>query len=224
MKRQRNQILTNARADIALTLQTRLVHRGVLAAFIEAGRAPGRRDLEHLARDTGTDLRAVLGELADRDLIALDERGELRAAYPFSPAPTAIRVTWPGGPAAYAMCAIDALGMSAMLDRPVTITATEPGSGQLIAIDVDHHRARWRPRRAVVFAGTIADCDACCPSVDRSCGHINFFTRRRAARAWASDHPDITGTILSRRQALRWGIAEFGALLHQPHPADQDPP
>ena len=64
-------------------------------------------------------------ELAGRDVIAFDADGEIRAAYPFSPTPTPIQVSWEGGPAAYAMCAIDALGISAMLGRPVTITAAE---------------------------------------------------------------------------------------------------
>lgn len=38
-------------------------------------------------------------------------------------------MSWAGGPTAYAMCAIDTLGMSAMLGRPVTITAAEPDTG-----------------------------------------------------------------------------------------------
>jgi hypothetical protein len=59
----------------------------------------------------------VLAELAASDVIAFDDGGRIRAAYPFSPVPTLIRVRWPGGPTVHAMCAIDALGLSAMLDR-----------------------------------------------------------------------------------------------------------
>jgi hypothetical protein len=62
-----------------------------------------------------------------------------------------------------------------------------------------------------VFAGAIAD--QCCVSADRSCGYINFFTSRRAARQWANRHPAITGTVLNQTQALAEGIAEFGAFL-----------
>lgn len=75
------------------------------------------------------------------------------------------------------MCAIDALGMSAMLGIPVTITSTEPST---VTVQVDHYTARWSPDAVVVFAGTIGG--ACCPSVDRTCGHINFFTTPEAAR------------------------------------------
>jgi hypothetical protein len=115
------------------------------------------------------------------------------------------------------MCAIDALGMSAMLGHPVTITAAEPDTGRVITVDVDGSRARWRPRGAVVFAGSAGD--TCRPSVDRSCGYINFFANRRSARAWASRTPEVTGRLLTREGALGIGITEFSNLLQAVPPA-----
>jgi hypothetical protein len=189
----------------------RQVHRAVLAAFARTGQPPARSELERVARGPGVSLDAVLAELAGADVMAFAVGGEIRAAYPFSPVGTPIRVSWAGGPAAYAMCAIDALGMSAMLSRPVTITAAEPGTGRVITIRVDEDRARWQPRTAVVFAGSAGD--ACRPSADRACGYINFFATARAARAWACRHPEVTGRLLTRPGALDIGIAEFGTLL-----------
>src|SRR6266516_1292063 len=116
-------------------------------------------------------------------LAAFAQTGEIRAAYPFSPSPTPIRVSGEGGPVTYAMCAIDALGISAMLGRPVTITAAEPGTGRVITVHADGDHARWDPQGAVVFAGTTGD--NCCHAADRTCGYINFFTTARAARTWA---------------------------------------
>ena len=200
-----------------LSVPARQVQLAVLAAFIATGQPPPRTELERLARSHGGDPGAALAELAAADAIAVDSGGEIRAAYPFSPVATQIRVSWAGGPAAYAMCAIDALGMSAMLDRPVTVTAAEPETGRAITVNVDIDRARWRPRTAVVFSGAAAVDGG--PSADRCCGYINFFTRARAARDWASRHPDVTGRILRRTGALQIGIAEFGSLL-QPGPAD----
>jgi hypothetical protein len=63
----------------------------------------------------------------------------------------------------------------------------------------------------VVFAGSAGD--SCNPSADRSCGYINFFTSRRAARAWARRHPEVTGRLLAQDGALGIGIAEVGSLL-----------
>jgi len=194
-----------------LTQPVRQVHLVVLAAFAQTGRAPTRGDLERIARAGGADPAAVLGELAEHDVIAFDQAGEIRAAYPFSPSPTPIQVTWEGGPLTYAMCAIDALGISAMLGRPVTITATEPGTGRVITVHAGRDQARWNPPGAVVFAGTTAG-DRC-HAADRTCGHITFFTSARAARAWAHANPAVTGTVLGQAQALRRGVAEFGAFM-----------
>lgn len=210
-------------AAAALTGPARDVHRAVLAGFAGTGRAPAREELKRIAGSHGADPDAVLAELAGRDLLAFTPDGQIRAAYPFSPVPTPISVSWPGGPAAYAMCAIDALGVSAMLGRLVTITAPEPGTGRVITVETDGARAQWRPGRAVVFAGATAD--ECGAAADRSCGYINFFTSARAARQWAKRHPAITGTVLDQAEALAQGIAEFGAFLQNDNgETSPDPP
>ena len=196
----------------ALTPPARQAHLAVMAACAGTGRAPARGELERTARAHGADPPAVLAELAARDVIAFGADGEIRAAYPFSPVPTAIQVRWAGGPLTYAMCAIDALGISAMLGRPVTITAAEPGTGRIITVHANRGQARWDPRRAVVFAGETGDQG--CPSVDGTCGYINFFTSAWAARAWVGHRPGVTGTVLRQDRALREGVAEFGAFLH----------
>jgi alkylmercury lyase-like protein len=197
----------------------RRVHLAVLAAFTATGQPPPPAELDRLARAYGGQPGPVLAELTGADLLAFTADGQIRAAYPFSPAPTAIQVSWSGGPQVHAMCAIDALGMSAMLGHPVTITAAEPGTGRTITVVVNRDRARWKPRTAVVFAGAAAGANG--PAADRSCGYINFFTTTRAAQAWARRYPDVTGTLMRRDGALKCGIAEFGALLQTP-PAGAD--
>jgi hypothetical protein len=199
----------------ALTQPARQVHLAVLASFAQTGQAPGWGELERIARAGGADPGAVLAELAQRDVIAFGQAGQIRAAYPFSPSPTPIRVSWAGGPVAYAMCAIDALGVSAMLGRRVTITAAEPGTGRVITVHAARDQARWDPPGAVVFDGaTSGDCGH---AADRSCGYINFFTSARAARTWAQANPAVTGTVLGQVRALRAGVAEFGAFMRAGH-------
>ena len=211
MTQSAGQNLNKGGCAAALTRPARQAHLAVLAAFAQAGRAPMRSELERITRASAADPAAVLAELAERDVIAFDQAGEIRAAYPFSPSPTPIQVTWEDGPVTYAMCAIDALGISAMLGRPVTITAAEPGTGRVITVHADRHQARWNPPRTVAFAGTTG-CD--CPhAADRTCGHINFFTSAQAARTWAHANPTVTGTVLRQAQALRRGVAEFGAFM-----------
>ena len=102
----------------------RAVHRAVMHAFATTGTAPDPAVPTESAGNA--DLGEVLAELHERDVIRLDPAGAIRAAYPFSARPTAHLVDIDGGPTVYAMCAIDALGMSAMLGRPVTIRSAEP--------------------------------------------------------------------------------------------------
>ena len=189
----------------------RQVHQAVLASFTATGQPPPAAGLDRVIRSGGGDPDQVRAELTQADLLAFTADGEIRAAYPFSPAPTPIQVSWDGGPDVHAMCAIDALGMSAMLGRPVAITAAEPGTGRAITVAVDGDQARWAPRTAVVFVGDTGDPG--CPSADRCCGDISFFTTGRAARAWARRHAEVTGAVLRQAGALRIGIDTFGALL-----------
>lgn len=188
----------------------RQVHQAVLVTFARTGLPPTHSELERLAGSLGASLEGLLAELAEADAIAFTSEGEIRAAYPFSPVRTAIEISWPDGPTAYAMCAIDALGMSAMLGHPVTITAAEPDTGRIITVHVDGDQASWHPRTAVVFAGSAGECRQ---AADRSCGHINFFTTDRAARSWARRHPEVIGRLLTRDGAVGIGIAEFGNML-----------
>jgi len=66
----------------------------------------------------------------------------------------------------------------------------------------------------VVFAGSTGDAGR--PSADCACSYINFFATARNARAWARRHPEVTGTLLTREAALRFGVAQFGTLLRPP--------
>jgi hypothetical protein len=211
MSRDANPVPTMACRAGRLTGPARQLHQAVLAAFTATGQPPPAAELDHLIIAGGGEPERVRAELTEADLLAFTPSGEIRAAYPFSPAPTPIRTKWDGGPEVFAMCAIDALGMSAMLGRPVTITAAEPDTGRPVTVTVDADRARWAPRTAVVFAGDAGDPG--CPSVDHCCSYISFFTTARAARAWARRHPEVTGTVLRRDGALRIGIDTFGTLL-----------
>lgn len=207
--------LDKAVAAVSLSPAARAVHRWLLTVFAETGRARSRTDMDRAAREhaaeTGVAHDEDVAELTGHDVLALDGRGEIRAAYPFSPLPTRHRVTWDGGPTVYAMCAIDALGMSAILAVPVPVPVTITSAERTVTIRVDHDTARWEPATAVVFVGHTDT--ACCPSVDRTCGHINFFTTTDAAHAWAANNPSITGAVLNQHQALASGVAEFGALI-----------
>jgi hypothetical protein len=203
-----------------LSRPSRLVHQAILRAFARTGQAPSHADLLRVAGAAGVEPAAALAELNHADLIVLDPRGELLTAYPFSAAPTPHRLTLARGTSVHAMCAIDALGVSAMLGQPVTVTSPQPDTGQQVTVKVDGDQATWQPPTAVVLAAATSDC--CAPSAQRTCGYINFFTTNAAALAWAGDHPELSGTLLDQTQALATAIAEFGPLLRDPEPVPPD--
>ncbi|MDL4770719.1 organomercurial lyase [Actinomadura xylanilytica] len=206
----------------------RAVHQRVLRAFTETGRPPAQADLDEAAAPYGTSGAEVMAQLHTADFLRLDAAGALTAAYPFSPTPTAHRVQISGGPEVFSMCAIDALGIAAMVGQDVTIRTTEPGTGTPITVTVpaDGQTVVWEPADAVVFYGQQqADCGDCCsagpsgeaaaPSVaaDVCCGYINFFTSTDAAQAWVDDHPEISGRLLRQREAWEIGVHIFSPLL-----------
>jgi Alkylmercury lyase len=131
---------------------------------------------------------------------------------PVSAGRTAHRVRINGRVGAYAMCAIDALGIAAMLDTNVLIRSADPVTGEPIAVTVDGSHSDWRPATAVVFVGRTAD-NCAGPSAAICCSYINFFATSSGASAWAKAHPEIDGGILSQARALQVGEQIFGQLL-----------
>jgi hypothetical protein len=187
------------------------VHQAVLRSFAATGHAPDQDRMDQAARPFNA--AEILAELAEGDFLYLDQAGRITAAYPFSATPTPHRVQITGGASAYAMCAIDALGMARMLGTSVLITSADPSTGEPISVAVsDSASAAWDPATTVVFAGrTVSECAA--PSAEVCCGYMNFFSSHSTAAAWASDHREIAGGILSQRRALEVGERIFGQLL-----------
>jgi hypothetical protein len=117
-----------------------------------------------------------------------------------------------GGASAYAMCAIDALGMAGMLRASVAIRSADPATGEAVTVTVTGSDAVWHPATAVVFVGrTASECAG--PSAAVCCEYINFFAGHSAAAAWATAHPMVTGGVLSQDRALEVGEQIFGRLL-----------
>ncbi len=201
----------------------RAVHQRVLLAFAETGKPPSAAELDEAAAPFGTGGRSVLDVLHAADFLRLDSSGAISAAYPFSAVPTAHSVQIADGPAVFSMCAIDALGIAAMLGRSVTISSADPGTDDPITVTVPSGKGRavWDPSTAVVFTGQQNTCGtrtergASVPFVaaDVCCGYINFFTTTASAAAWAEAHPEVTGQTLSQKAALKTGIQIFGPLL-----------
>ena len=123
----------------------RMFHQRLLGAFLTETAPPDGPVVAGLAAE-----RAAL---AAADLVHPDPAtGTIAVAYPFSGRPTPYRVKLAGGPAVFAMCAVDALGIPQMLGRDGRISSLDPTSGQPITVEV--HAGAWRflPATTVVLS------------------------------------------------------------------------
>lgn len=188
----------------------RRLHRMILRAFASTGGPPSRAEMSQLADDDSAAIDEVLARLHRADVLRLDPAGRLAVAYPFSAAPTRHRVRILGGADVYAMCAVDALGISAMLGADTEISSTDPLTGEPVAVQTVDGEASWRPDTAVVIIPAQAGEG---PSADCCCSSINFFASRRTADAWAAAQPDRAAEILDPAEAEQLARRIFGSLL-----------
>ena len=189
----------------------RAVHQEILRHFAATGSAPESATLEAAAAPYRRTAGEVLAELDREDFLTLGADGTIRAAYPFSATQTPHRVRIAGGPEAWSMCAIDALGIPAMLGRNVVITSADPVTGEPVTVTAGPERTTvWEPRGALVFVGRRGRSG---PAATVCCDALNFFTSTASARTWAREHPDVTGTVVGQARAEEIGRQIFGALL-----------
>jgi hypothetical protein len=186
------------------------VHQAVLRAFAETGHAPDPAVLEEAVAPLGVPAQAVLAALAAGDFLTLDEHGQVDAAYPFSARPTGIEVTLPTGVTVASMCAVDALGIAAMLGSDTVIDSADPVSGEPVRVTFTGGTASWHPVGTVVFYGARAGSG---PSAAVCCEYLRFFATRENAEAFAARHPQAPGRILGQQEARALGEEIFGPLL-----------
>ncbi len=217
-----------ARRRHGLPAPIRELHRRVLGHFAATGEPPPPATLVAWATELGVGLQDALGRLVEADLVEADPTtGELAGAYPFVANPRGHQVHLTGGLTVQAYCAIDALGIPAMLDQDATITSHDPLTGVPITVEVRDGRAHPMPAGVVVgyvidhrgAAGDAGDAGqaACC-----RCPLINFHVSPATAQSW-QQRQGVRLELLAIPHALQLGAAVFGDLLRSPDSADQDP-
>ena len=198
----------------ALPAAVQELHRRVLTSIATNGQPPADAVLATDAASLGVDLGAALDALARDELLFVtpDRRGVL-GGVPFAAGPTAHQVFVHDGPTVSANCAVDALGIGAMLGRDTDVASADPLSGEPVTASERGGQWTWEPAGAVVFVGSSGDgaiTDACCPV-------INFFASETNAR----DHQrsrGLTGDVLTMPEAAQAGVLVFGRLLAGPTP------
>lgn len=99
----------------------RTVLRTILERFITSGDPVSVEAVAALLPEHDpAEVHEAIAQLDEKDLIGV-LNGRVMLAYPFAGTPTAFEVVLPDGRERYAVCAIDALGIPAMLSQPVAI-------------------------------------------------------------------------------------------------------
>ncbi|WP_324618442.1 organomercurial lyase [Streptomyces sp. XY413] len=186
-------------------------HQAVLRYFATHGTAPDPTALEPVAARAGRTAADVLAELDREDFLTLDEAGRVRAAYPFSAVETRHRMRLASGVEVWSMCAVDALGVSAVLGgQDVRISSSAPVNGKPVTVTFTGGTTLWQPADAVVSsaAATATGPPPQCAATRWSSSpaeHRPSSGSRRTARSG--------GQVVSQDRAVQIGQQTFGPLL-----------
>lgn len=152
---------------------------------------------------------ALLNKLDRVDAIHLDnDKTNIVAAYPFSGSETSHQVYLKrnGFKRVYAMCAIDALGMSFMFDCDVSVESLCYHCGERIDIKVsDNEIISLNPRNTVVWC----DMEYSCCAATSLCKNTNFFSSEKHYEDWQKGKPIRKGNLLSIQEAFYLGKLFF---------------
>lgn len=204
-----NQLLPLKARQDRLPPALQALHRAVIVSLVTRGRPPHRSEVA--ARVGADQVEPALARLGDDDLIVLaDDRSAILGAYPVTSevTPHQIHVN---GHRIYGMCALDALAVAPMFDRPVEIRSHCRVTGAAVYISQAGERilgaqppevrvgVRWqRP-----FGGSAAH---------SLCMEMVFLQDDSAAAAW---HGGELGhhSSYALEQAVAFGALYFNPLL-----------
>jgi hypothetical protein len=187
----------------------------ILGRFAQTGHAPSTEDVAGAIHQSVDETRRAIDSLRLRDLVVLDKLGaSIVAAYPFTGASTAHRVTL-GGQTVHSLCAIDALGAGAMFGADASIESTCAHCGTAVHVTLSRGGVQLEtvePADAVVWYTLLFD--GC--AAENSCPSTVFFCSDDHLASWrAGQGARAAGERLSMAEALEIGIALFEPLLRQ---------
>lgn len=161
-----------------------------------------------------TELENILKKFDGYDIIHLtDNNDTISAAYPFSNSKTKYLINFPNDnyKPVFAMCAIDAFGISFMLNKNIVISSECFYSKEKINIEIRNNKiVRVNPKETVVWY----DMDLSCYAAESQCEKLNFFSSKRDFNSWKKIIEDRTGYLLNINEAFYLGSLFFKSRLN----------
>ncbi len=203
-----------AKLGRTLTKDENDIRRFILARSPILGKIPSldevRKEFSHFQEEK---INAIMNRLDNLDAIHLEkDKKTIVAAYPFSGSKTSHKVSLKGKgyKRVYAMCAIDALGISFMFDCDVLIESLCSHCGESIEIEVkDNEIVFLNPRHPVVWC----DMEYSSCAATSLCKNTNFFSSERHFEEWTKGKSRRKGNLLPIQEALYLGKLFFGNRL-----------
>ena len=181
------------------------LYRLLVERYLATGALPPAAALAAATGLGPTHIDALLDELVAGDWAGRDQDGALGVLYPFSVAPTGVRVRV-GRVERHAMCAVDALGVAPMLGGAVTITGACPHCAAPLRVRATPSGiASASPAGvAVVHRRTYG------PAHRARCRATRFVCSEGHGRAWLADHGGAEDVVLPLAAAFARGQVLFG--------------
>jgi mercury(II) reductase len=188
------------------------VRSALIQFYFEKGKAPTLQELAQRVKLSEPSIHRLVERLRRRDLVVV-ENEKIVGAYPCTDWDTSHHVELDGR-SVRALCAIDALGIGAMIKRDVAVASRCFHCGMPIRVttrDCGRELAQVKPEAAVVWQSTRyrATCAA-----NSLCTTTAFFCSDDHLAAWRRERSaDETGIRLRMDEALQVGRALFEPIL-----------
>lgn len=191
-----------------LTEEVAELHRTILRSLYQRGQVPSAAEMAAML--VNTDVQSALAELRKLDLVVFSKSGSLAGAYPMTTEPTPHRLVFPDQ-SVNAMCAIDALSVTAMFGGAVEIRSKCRITGETVVIHQEQERI-VDASPASVRAGVRWQMPYSSHAAHSLCMEMVFLKDDEAAAAWhggALEHH----TLFSLPEAVEFGARFFKPLL-----------
>jgi hypothetical protein len=185
------------------------VRRLVLRRYPELGRAPTLFEISETLGISEEEVKGLLESLDRKDVLYLDGEGEVNGAYPFRNHGPHVVSLGKEGRKAYAMCAVDALGVPFMFREKGKVTSTCKYCGREIEVVIERGKVgKHSPQNIIIWIGKKCS-EHAATSV---CTTISFFCSPAHAEKWMIEKGE-EGWALNLREALYVGKSLFEEAL-----------
>jgi len=184
------------------------MYLSVVNQFFNKGRAP------YLSELNGNNSNESINLLASKDMLTLDENGEIKGCYPFTMEQRVHRIQI-NGHTVHAMCALDALAPSAMFECPSIVLSECAVTQKPINIVLDNQQVlNEEAVQQLHFGINWQAANSCSSCADSLCTEMLFLADNAVANQWLNE--DLEGReTFTLKEAIQFSTGFFKPMMQQ---------